>query len=78
MATKANKNKYWFKPLRKSYIAANYKGALSYLPYIAYLTISFIVPLHYLKSKLVAFGLVIINWSLATLVMTAFAKSKSS
>jgi hypothetical protein len=74
---KAKANKAWFKPLRRSYIARNYKGALSYIPFIAYLALSLLLPLHYLSSKATAIFIAIPNWVVATIVMTAFAKSKS-
>lgn len=72
------KAQVWFKPLRGSYIATNYKGALSYLPYIAYLIASAIVPLKYLKPWPLALFMVIPNWLVATSIMTAFAKHRSS
>ncbi|MHB1864819.1 MAG: hypothetical protein ACYCPS_01480 [Candidatus Saccharimonadales bacterium] len=68
----------WFRPLRNSYIASNYKGALSYIPYIAYLSVSAYIPLYNLQSKVVAVFVVIPNWIVATMIMTMFAKKRST
>ena len=75
MAKKSKKA--WFKPLRKSYIANNYKGALCYRPYVAYLLGSLLLPMHYLSPKYLAIFIAVPNWVVATMVMSAFAKSKS-
>ncbi len=74
----AEASKPWFKPLRHSYIAADYKGALTYIPYIAYLVFSLLVPFDYLSHKTLAALIVIPNWALASLVMTWLAKWKSN
>lgn len=68
----------WFKPLRKSYIAANYKGALSYIPFVAYLVVSAIIPFDEIKPRSVAIFIVLPNWVIAGIIMTVFARSKSS
>ena len=57
----AEASKPWFKPLRHSYIATNYKGALTYIPYIAYLVFSLLVPFDYLSHKALAVVIVIPN-----------------
>ncbi len=67
-------SKAWFKPLRSSYIASNYKGALSYIPFVAYLVLSAVLPFDYLKPRSIAIFIVIPNWVAAALVMTMFAK----
>ncbi len=69
--------KAWFKPLRKSYIANNYKGALTYIPYVGYLLLSLLLPMHYLSPKYLAVFIAVPNWVVATMVMTSFAKLKS-
>ena len=74
----AEASKPWFKPLRHSYIAINYKGALTYIPYVAYLVYSLLVPFDYLSHKALAVLIVIPNWVLANLLMTRLAKSKSN
>ena len=74
---KRKKSKAWFKPLRKSYIASNYKGALCYIPYVAYLLLSLLLPIHYLSHKYLAIFIAIPNWVVATAAMTVFAKAKS-
>ncbi len=74
---KAKKPKAWFKPLRNSYIANNPKGALTYIPFVAYLVASLIVAFHYVSSVLFAIFLTGICWVLGGLVMTAFAKARS-
>jgi hypothetical protein len=68
--------KAWFRPLRGSYIAANAYGALTYIPFVAYLFVSAYIPFDNLAAKLAIF-IVIPNWVVATLVMTVLAKSKS-
>jgi uncharacterized membrane protein len=73
----AGANKPWFKPLRHSYIACSYNGALTYIPYVAYLVFSLLVPFDYLSHKVLAVLIVIPNWIIASQVMTWLAKSKS-
>jgi cobalamin synthase len=75
---KAKKAKAWFKPLRNSYIASNYEGALTYIPFVAYLIASLVLSLKYINSKVLAIFIAAICWIVGTLVMTAFAKIKSS
>jgi hypothetical protein len=75
---KAKKKKAWFKPLRNSYIASNYKGALSYIPFVAYLVASLAVALNYISSKSLAVIVAAICWVIGGLLMSTFAKAKSS
>ena len=72
------KSQAWFKPLRGSYIPVNYKGALTYIPFVAYLLVSVLIPFNYVSSKAVATFIAIPNWVVATWVMTLLARSKSS
>lgn len=75
---KKGKKRAWFKHLRGSYIPVNYKGALTYIPFVAYLLVSILIPFHYIDSKAVATFVVIPNWLLAAVIMTSFAKSHAS
>jgi hypothetical protein len=72
------KSQAWFKPLRKSYIASTYQGALCYIPFVSYLLLSAIVVIRYMSSKFVAVFVIIPNWLAAYLLMTAFARSRSN
>ena len=72
------KTRAWFKPLRGSYIASSYQGALTYIPFVSYLILSAWVPIHYLHPRSVAVFIAIPNWVIATIVMTAFARSRTS
>ena len=67
----------WFKPLRHSYIPINYIGALTYVPYVAYLLFSLYEPLKYLHPQALALLVVIPNWLAASAILTKLAKYKS-
>ena len=69
--------KAWFKPIRWSYIATTWQGALCYIPFIAYLVGSVVVVNRHTKSISYTFIQVFVQWVAAALVMEWFAAHKS-
>lgn len=73
---KKNKD-IWFKPVRGSYIPANSKGWLTYIPFIAYLLSTFFITRDYEVSRLSKIYLIIVQWAFAAILMTMIAREKS-
>jgi len=69
--------KPWFKPLRWSYIAVNWQGALCYIPFVAYLVLSVVIARHYTSSVGYTIFQVFPQWIAAAIVMEWFAAHKS-
>jgi hypothetical protein len=76
MVKKVNKNK-WFKAVRGSYLPSNWKGWLTYIPFCAYLLLSFYVGWHDVDSKVRGVLFIVPNWIAAVTVMTWIAKRAS-
>ncbi|HRC28525.1 MAG TPA: hypothetical protein PKV96_04035 [Candidatus Saccharimonas sp.] len=74
--SKAQKSHAWFKPLRGSYIPIHWKGWVTYLPYVVYLYLTYIllVPNRSLLETLV---FLVPYWVAGVIVMHWVAKQKS-
>ena len=73
---KSTKKQAWFKPIRGSYLPIHWKGWLTYIPYIAYLylTYAMIVPN---RSVLNTVLFLVPYWVAGAVVMHWIAKQKS-
>lgn len=67
----------WFKPIRWSYIAINWKGALTYIPFVAYLIAAVFIANDHSSSIAYTCFLIFPQWIAAALVMEWFAAHKS-
>lgn len=76
MAKNPKKDK-WFKPVRGSYLPNNWKGWLTYLPFVAYLAFSVVFAWQYASNNGQAVLLIVPNWIAATAVITWVAKRTS-
>lgn len=76
MAKKSKKDK-WFIPVRGSYLPNNWKGWLTYLPFVAYLVFAVVFAWQATDNNAQAVLLVIPNWIAATAIMTWLAKKTS-
>jgi sensor histidine kinase YesM len=76
MAKKSKKDK-WFVPVRGSYLPNNWKGWLTYLPFMAYLVFAVVYAMQATDTHTQAVLLIIPNWIAATIVMTWLAKRTS-
>jgi branched-subunit amino acid transport protein len=76
MAKKSKKDK-WFVPVRGSYLPNNWKGWLTYLPFMAYLVFAVVFAMQATDNHTQAVLLIIPNWIAATIVMTWLAKRTS-
>ena len=74
---KKSKKQNWFKPVRGSYIPNNWKGWLTYVPFVAYLVVSFYYGWYIINGKAEGFFVIVPNWVAATAVMTWIAKRTS-
>ena len=74
---KKSKTDKWFVPVRGSYLPNNWKGWLTYLPFVAYLLFAVVVANQYTDNRSQALLLIIPNWIAATAVMTWLAKRTS-
>ena len=73
---KNNKRLAWFKPVRGSYLPVHWKGWLTYIPYIAYLylTYALLVPNRPVLDTIL---FLVPYWVAAVVVMHWIAKIKS-
>lgn len=76
MVQKSKKDR-WFVPVRGSYLPNNWKGWLTYLPFMAYLVFSAFFAWQYASNNAQAVLLAVPNWIAATAVMTWLAKRTS-
>jgi hypothetical protein len=76
MAKKSKKDR-WFVPVRGSYLPNNWKGWLTYLPFLAYLVFAVVFAWQATDNRSQAVLLIIPNWIAATIVMTWLAKRTS-
>lgn len=76
MAKKTKKDR-WFIPVRGSYLPNNWKGWLTYLPFVAYLVYAVVFAAQYSDNNSQAVLLIVPNWIAATAVMTWLAKRTS-
>lgn len=67
----------WFKPIRHSYLPVSLAGALTYIPFIAYLFFATYLPLKDLRPYSLDYLVILPNWFMAGYVMTLLAKEKS-
>jgi hypothetical protein len=67
----------WFIRIRGSYLPVSVPGALTYIPFIAYLVLSLIIALRDSSSRVLMIFIIIPNWIAAGAVMTWFAARKS-
>jgi hypothetical protein len=66
----------WFKPLRGSYIPVHWKGWLTYLPYVAYLYLTYAM-LDRNRSPLDTVLFLVPYWVAGVIIMHWVAKQKS-
>lgn len=70
-------SKKWFKKVRGSYIPVAWQGWLCYLPYIAYLLLSYLYIMYNFGYTVMSLLIIIPNWVAAAAVMTWVASKKS-
>lgn len=70
-------SKKWFKKVRGSYIPLSLPGWLSYIPYVAYLVLSYLYVMNYFGYSLMSLLIIIPNWVAAAVVMSWLASKKS-
>ena len=70
------KNQAWFKPIRGSYIPIHWKGWLTYVPYVAYLYLTYVllVPNRPVLNTIL---FLVPYWVVGVIIMHWVAKSKS-
>jgi hypothetical protein len=71
------KNKKWFIKVRGSYLPNNSKGALTYIPFIAYLIFVLVVAMDVTSSVAAEFLVIFPNFVCAGVVMNWVASNKS-
>lgn len=76
MARKSRSQK-WFVPVRGSYLPNNWKGWLTYIPFVAFLLISLKIDWNYNGSKSQGILVTAADWVAAVVVMTWIAKRTS-
>ncbi len=76
MAKKSKKDK-WFTPVRGSYLPNNWKGWLTYVPFIAFLLFSAWVDWDHNDSHSYAALIIAADWVAAVVIMTWLAKRTS-
>lgn len=74
---KNSKSDKWFKPVRGSYLPNNWKGWLTYLPFLAYLAFAVVFGAQYADNTMQAILLIVPNWIAATVVMAWVAAHAS-
>lgn len=67
----------WFKRVRGSYLPCSWQGALTYIPFLAFLITSLVITLHAQSSLAMAVLLVFPQWVAAVVVMTWLASRKA-
>jgi hypothetical protein len=79
MSTKKSKVKKqsWFTPVRGSYLPANVDGWLLYIPYGLYVILAPLVAWQYATTWVARIFIVVPNWLLVLMVMTAIAEKHS-
>ena len=73
---KHTKKQAWFKPIRGSYIPIHWKGWLTYIPYVAYLYLTYVLLVPN-RPPLNTILFLIPYWVVGVIVMHWIAKSKS-
>ena len=76
MARKTKSQK-WFIPVRGSYLPNNWRGWLSYIPFMAYLALAAYLGWRYTANNYEAVLYIIPNWVAAAVIMTWVAKRTS-
>jgi hypothetical protein len=71
---KHKKTKKWFIATRGSYLPNTWQGALTYIPYVAYLFVSGLVVLKHPSPNIVKIFEIIAIWIAAAAIMTWFAR----
>jgi hypothetical protein len=74
---KKSKSKKMFIPVRGSYLPNNLAGALTYIPFTAYLVFAMVVGWRNTESAAMAVLFIVPNWIAAVAVMTWVAKRTS-
>jgi len=75
MATK--KKQPWFKKVRGSYLPCSWQGALTYVPFVAFLVTVLVAALRTQHSASDVFYMIFPQWVAAAVVMTWIASRKS-
>lgn len=75
--TKKIKKDVWFVSIRGSYLPANWKGALTYIPFVAYLVFAVVNCWQNTANVSQAILFIIPNWVSAAIVMTWLARRTS-
>ena len=71
------KNTKWFKKVRGSYIPNSWEGALTYIPYVAYLLASYLYAMLYFGYSATSLFIIVPNWVAAVAIMNYIASKKS-
>ena len=73
---KSNAQHHWFKPIRGSYLPIHWKGWLTYVPYLAYLYLSYAILVPN-RQPLETILFLVPYWVAGVIVMHWIAKTKS-
>jgi hypothetical protein len=73
----AKNSKKWFKKVRSSYIPISWQGWLSYLPYVAFLVLTYLYIMYSFGYSVMSLLIIIPNWVAAVAVMSWVASKKS-
>ncbi len=73
----AKKNNKWFKKVRGSYLPITWQGAVTYIPYVTYLVVTYYYSMVYYGFSLTSLFIIVPNWVAAIAVMTWVASRKS-
>jgi hypothetical protein len=71
------KQTVWFKKVRGSYLPCSWQGALTYIPFLAFLVTSLVLTLRQQTSLAMAVLLIFPQWVAAAVVMTWLASRTS-
>ena len=71
------KKDVWFTKVRGSYLPANVQGALTYIPFLAFLVASLVITVNNVRPLSLAVLLIFPQWVAVAVVMTWIAASKS-
>jgi hypothetical protein len=74
---KKPKSKKMFIPVRGSYLPNNWAGALTYIPFLAYLIFALVYGWQQTDTTAQAILFIVPNWVAATVVMTWVARHTS-
>lgn len=73
----AKNRQKWFKKVRSSFIPISWQGWLCYVPYVAFLILSYLYVMYSFGYSLISLFIIIPNWVAAAVVMSWVASKRS-